>query len=270
MSDTGFIRREVDGIPFYVCRTLESVTGLRHCFSTRSGGVSALPANSLNLSYVDWDSIAAVDENRRRLMTSLNLESMPLATLSQIHSDRVHIIEEKPNQGNDRPRADALATQLRGVALGVQVADCFPVLIADRAGGGIAAVHAGWRGSVQRIAARAVAALRSRFGARPTELLAAIGPGIRGCCFEVGPEVSARFEEQYPGMPLQRPNPANPSRALLDLPQALRLQLAEAGVRASHIFDAGLCTKCNAAEFFSYRGEGPRSGRLMAVIARHK
>jgi polyphenol oxidase len=268
MNDSGFIRREARGVPYYACRSLEGVNGLTHGFSTRRGGVSALPEGSLNLSYLSWDEAAAVDENRARFMAALRLEPVPLQTLSQIHSDRVHIIDEIPDSWHDRPRADALATRLRGVAIAVQVADCFPIILADRTGEAIAAIHAGWRGTVERIAAKTVASMENHLGVSPGDLLAAIGPGIRPCCFEVGHEVSVRFDEAFRGFPLHSPNPSNPSRMLLDLPAALRHQLIEAGVPAGQIRDLALCTMCNRADFFSYRGEGPRSGRLMAVVAR--
>ena len=268
MNESGFIRRESRGVPYYACRALDGVHGLTHGFSTRRGGVSALPEGSLNLTYLSWDEPAAVGENRARFMAALRLELVPLQTLSQIHSDRVHIVETVPDSWNDRPRADAVATRLGGVAIAVQVADCFPTILADRTGAAIAAIHAGWRGTVERIAAKTVASMESHLRASPGDLLAAIGPGIRPCCFEVGHEVSARFDEAFPGVPLQSPNPSNPSRMLLDLPGALRHQLIEAGLPAGQIHDLGLCTMCNRADFFSYRGEGPRTGRLMAVVAR--
>lgn len=267
MSDNGFTRRESGGVFFYTCRALEHIPGVTHGFSTRVGGVSSLPANSLNLTFVDWDTPAAVSENRTRFFSALRLNSVPLATLSQIHSDRIHLLQEVPASG-DRPSADAVATRAGALAIGVQVADCFPVLIADRRGTGIAAVHAGWRGTVQRIAAKTVNCMMAEFAIPPQDLVAAIGPGIRPCCFEVGNEVSTRFDEAFPGVPLHSSNPDDPSRRLLDLPRALRLQLVQAGLPERQIYDLGLCTMCNRAEFFSYRGDGPCTGRLMAVIAR--
>jgi hypothetical protein len=110
--------------------------------------------------------------------------------------------------------------------------------------------------------------MEARFGCEPADLRVAIGPGIRNCCFEVGPEVAAAFETGFPGAALARPRPGSPGKHLVDLPRALRDQLQTAGVGEGNIFDLGACTRCHLEEFFSYRGEGPRAGRLMAVIAR--
>jgi YfiH family protein len=264
MEKNSFVRREANGVPVYVCRALESVPGLRHGFSTRHGGVSLLPEGALNLTDLAWDSAEAVRENRRRFLSAVALETSELATLAQIHSDRVHIIEQNGGAENTRPKADAQITRLRGVAIAVQVADCFPVLVADPAGGAIAAVHAGWRGTAERIVSKAVSAMQSAFGSNPRELLVAVGPGIRACCFEVGPEVLDVFRRNFPGMKL--PPEIRRRSANLDLAAAIRLQLEEAGVPNGKVFDVELCTRCGSDEFFSYRREGGRSGRMMGVI----
>jgi YfiH family protein len=264
MGKNSFVRREATGVPVYVCGALESVPGIRHGFSTRHGGVSMLPEGALNLTNLAWDSAEAVRENRRRFLSAVALESSKLATLSQIHSDRVHIIEQKSGAANTMPQADAQITRLRGVAIAVQVADCFPVLVADSAGGAIAAVHAGWRGTAERIVLKAVSVMQSAFGSNPGDLLIAVGPGIRACCFEVGAEVLDVFRHNFPGMKLPAENPRRPAN--LDLAAAIRVQLGEAGVPDRNVFDVGLCTRCESAEFFSYRREGARSGRMMGVI----
>src|SRR5688572_26273808 len=129
MFSPRFVVREVEGIRFYCSRALEELPFLRHGFSTRNGGVSS--KDSLNLGYVAWDAAERVEENRRRFLTALSLKAESLATLSQIHSDRAHILEEKPMQWNRHTQGDALITGRVGAALGIQVADCFPVLMAD-------------------------------------------------------------------------------------------------------------------------------------------
>jgi YfiH family protein len=264
MVKNNFVLREANGVPLYVCRALESVPGLRHGFSTRRGGISALPQGALNLTNLAWDSPEAVHENRRRFLSAVGLEHAELATLSQIHSDRIHIIEQNRGGRNTRPRADAQMTRLRGIALGVQVADCFPILIADRVMGSIAAVHAGWRGTAERIVSKTVTAIQRTYGSDPRDLLVAIGPGIRACCFEVGPEVLDVFRHNFPEMELPPGNFRGPAH--LDLSEAIAIQLVEAGVEAGNVFDLESCTRCGTAEFFSYRGEGVCSGRMMAVI----
>jgi polyphenol oxidase len=263
MSSEAFVRREVDGLPFYCCTALEELTFLRHGFSTRHGGVSPLPSRSLNLSFVSWDAPERVKENRRKFTHALELPDA-LVTLSQIHSDRVHIIEEKPGQRNPGAQGDALVTRSVGVPLAVQGADCFPILIVDPEAKTIAAVHAGWRGTLARIVVKTIGQMRERFGCDPARLLIAVGPGIRSCCFEVGPEVLQAFQREFAGVQLGETGPCG--RFLLDLRKALEMQFEEAGGSSGRIYDLGKCTRCCADEFFSFRREGPRSGRLMGVI----
>ncbi len=226
-----------------------------------------MPSATLNLSHVSWDAGARVEENRRRFLTVLGLPKESLVTLSQVHSNRVHIIEENPEQWNRRTQGDSLVTQRTGVTLAVQVADCFPVLITDPQTKTIASIHAGWRGTLARIVTRTVAKMHEKFGCDPSRLLVAIGPGIRSCCFEVGREVGEAFEKEFPGSKLAKPRGEKPDKYLVDLSRALDFQFKEAGLSWSHIFDLEACTRCNPGEFFSYRGEGPHSGRMMAVIA---
>jgi len=197
----------------------------------------------------------------------LHLEDAHLATLSQVHSDRLHILDENTPLENGRPEADALATRRGGTAIAVQVADCFPILVTDARRRIVAAIHAGWRGILARIFEKTVAGLRVAFGTDPVDLMVAIGPGIRSCCFEVGPEVVEKFKEEYPRVQLSRPHPTRRRKYFLDLMQALQIQFEAIGLNRDNIFDQGDCTCCSAGEFFSYRREGPRSGRMMGLIA---
>jgi YfiH family protein len=268
MIGNGFVRRDVGGIPYYSCVALERLARVRHAFSTRLGGVATDRGNLLNLSVTSWDTPERVDENRRRFLSALGLGSARLATLSQVHSDRLHIIEDTGGQWNRRREGDALATRLADVALAVLVADCFPILIADPDSGAVAAVHSGWRGTAHRVLSKTIGGLRAAFGSEPPRLLAAVGPGIRSCCFEVGAEVAGLFEEAFPGSNLDRRCAGRAGKYLLDLPGALAIQCAESGLDPERIFDLGACTRCNPQEFFSYRAEGQGAGRMMALIAR--
>jgi YfiH family protein len=148
----------------------------------------------------------------------------------------------------------------------VQTADCLPVLIADRSRKAIAAVHSGWRGTLGRIAAATVGAMQRVCGSDPAQLIVAVGPGIRACCYEVGSDVAESFDKEYPGCGLIQTRPGHQGKYLLDLPKALEIQFHSAGIRPENKFDLGACTRCNVGEFFSYRAEGRRSGRMMAVI----
>jgi copper oxidase (laccase) domain-containing protein len=163
MQNTGFVRREAEGIAYYSCTALENVPHLCHAFSTRHGGVSSMPAQALNLGSVPWDTAAHVLENRRRFLSALNIRPLSLATVSQVHSAEFHIIKTPAHQWNPRTPGDGLATAEEGVALAVQVADCFPVLLADPQTGAIAAVHAGWRGRLFICSSRKRGCLRKPF-----------------------------------------------------------------------------------------------------------
>lgn len=155
---------------------------------------------------------------------------------------------------------DALVTNRPGLLLGVRTADCLPVLMADSTHKAVAAIHAGWRGLVAGVLLRTVEAMAERFGSRPASLVAAIGPAIGPCCYDVGPEVARRFGELFP----ERTDLTG--RAHIDLSEAARRQLVAAGVPAGQIWCVGLCTRCLSGEFYSWRREGPTAGRMLSVI----
>lgn len=168
-----------------------------------------------------------------------------LASLKQIHSADCVAAE---GRSGELGRGDALLENIPGSVVAVKTADCIPVLLVDERNRTVAAVHAGWRGTVARIAPRALDAMRVRFGADPADVRAAIGPGIGKCCYEVGPEVAVHFGEQ--------------GRAHIDLAQANRTQLIEAGIAPQSIYLADFCTFCRPAEFHSFRRDRESAGRL--------
>lgn len=172
----------------------------------------------------------------------------------------------------DRISADVLVSTDPRLAVGVRVADCVPILLADRRGRIVAAVHAGWRGTAARVVAAAVSALQDQFGVAPHDLIAALGPSIRACCYEVGPEVSdafrgAGFAESVTSAWF---SPGKGDRLYLDVPRANRDQLETLGVRADQIFDSGLCTAHHPGVFHSYRRAGTHAGRALGAIRAHK
>ena len=168
-----------------------------------------------------------------------------LACLKQVHS--AECVAAEGRCGELGP-GDALLEDKRGSVVAVKTADCIPILLADGRRRAVAAVHAGWRGTVARIAARALEAMHARFGTEPVDVHAAIGPGIGKCCYEVGPEVARHFGES--------------GRAHIDLTGANRHQLRQAGVAAARIYSADLCTMCRSAEFHSYRRDRDAAGRM--------
>jgi polyphenol oxidase len=268
---------------------------LVHGFSTRPGGVSTLESQHpgppgtekvLNLGYTNWDRRGHVDENRCRFAAALGRANTPLITLRQIHSDIAHVISKVPAQP---PKGDALATRSPGLLLAIQTADCIPILLVDPRHRAVAAIHAGWRGTLARIASKTLGHMQMEFSTKPTDVLAAIGPGIGQCCYEVGPDVVKEFAAQFPHArswfegPFdalasgEDPNPLPwltmmppgheppPPRCHLDLKAANAALLIDAGLSPKNIFTSDLCTSCRADLFFSYRRE-TTTGRMMSVI----
>jgi YfiH family protein len=194
---------QTNGIQILEASPLLRYDWLRHGFSTRPGGASELvktvsgkrkPEKVFNLGYTDWDTRARVDANRATLLAAMDAKAMRLIALRQIHSDVIHNIDrapETPLQG------DAVITQTPGLLLSVQTADCVPILIVDPKRRVVAAVHAGWKGTLRRIAGKTAGQMQMLYGSQPKDLVAAVGPAIARCCFEVGPEVVKEFDSQF-------------------------------------------------------------------------
>ena len=261
------LRSELIGAPF--------VDGFVHGFTSRVGGVSAPPFDTLNLGGKWGDDRAQVSENRRRVERAIwgGAGARPIVVARQVHGATV----VRVRGGGDRAAiagmdADGLCTDVPGVVLGVFVADCVPALLVDPRTGALAAVHAGWRGTVARVLPAAVRALGDEFGARPGNLRVALGPAIGPCCFEVGPEVVAAFEALFAdararGIVVPSPRGAA-GKANVDLKAANRLLLERAGVAPAAIDAGPECTHCERARFFSFRRDGGATGQLMGLVGR--
>jgi hypothetical protein len=256
---------------------------LRHGFSTREGGVSTVyGGNSLNLGWTKDDDPNLVAENRRLFYRSAQQgpsigRDFQTVTLKQVHSALVLPVRRKDGvfegalqtaDGKAVLEADGAVTDLPGVMLGVQTADCVPVLIADVNQRAVAAIHAGWRGTVARIVEKGCATMREEYGSRPEDLVAAVGPSIGACCYAVGEEVRSEFGAQFGyADALFRPRGGHMH---LDLWEANRRQLLDAGVPAERITVIGECTACarfrGERKYFSHRDEHGFTGRMMSVI----
>lgn len=226
--------------------------------STRHGGVSKAPYASLNLGLYTADDPAAVQENRRRFFHSLGASEETAAGAHQVHGDRVLRVEASGQYEG----FDALVTNRPGVFLTVTVADCTPILLYDPRRQVVAAVHAGWRGTVAGIAAKALAAMQREYGAAPADCLAYIGACIDECSYEVDADVADHFPT-----PFRRWDPGR-QKFFLDLKAANRAQLVEAGVPAAHIEVSPHSTVLHNHDYFSHRAEGGRTGRMLALIGR--
>lgn len=290
---------------------------LVHGFSTRNGGVSTAyasgkrkPPGDLNLGFTPTDPRENVERNRELFMRALigagerksrkESETMQLCLVRQIHSGLVHRAigarDEFPvaclgwdHLHRDGLKGDGMIATEPGTLLGIQSADCIPVLVADARQRIAAAFHAGWRGTLARIVERGAGRMRAEFGSRPVDLTAAIGPGIGRCCYSVGEEVRMEFESQfgyadalfqevfdldpikqkYPMLFLtaRAPGHSNLGPSLhLDLVEANRRQLLDAGLAPENIHCLNLCTACNTKRFFSYRAEHGFTGRMLSAI----
>jgi polyphenol oxidase len=267
---------------------------LVHGFSTRTGGVTTAyrpgqRAGELNLGFTQSDTRENVLENRRRFLAAAGAPEMELVTLKQVHSP---VVKRVGKSGADRSapcQGDGLMTDEPGVLLAIQTADCIPVLVADVKKKAVAAFHAGWRGTLQRIVENGVGRMRSEFRSKPEDLVAAIGPGIAACCYAVGEEVRSEFTSQFAYAPelfsevsdsdpihdkypllfltARAPGHSNLGPQIhLDLMEANRRQLLDAGLRPEVITVIGDCTRCQNNRYFSYRAEQGFTGRMLSVV----
>lgn len=258
--------RKTDAIAPIEAPSLSALTGIRHGFFTRQGGVSEGIYAGLNGGVGSADAREAVQENRRRMTAHFDLPPESLLTLHQVHSADVIIVEE-PFAPDARPMADAMVTRRPDVLLGVASADCGPLLFADAEAGVIGAAHSGWKGAFTGVLEATLDSME-RLGARRERITVALGPTISRTAYEVGPEFVDRFTQADAALgQFFSPSP-RAGHALFDLPAfiAARAQAAGAGT----FDDLGLCTYADETRFYSYRrtthrGE-PDYGRLIAAI----
>lgn len=249
------------------CKALDEAGFVRHCFTTRHGGVSQGYLGTMNLSFSREDR-AAVSENYRRLCQAEGF-CLPRFTLTkQVHQTDVLPVEEtRAGMGmtkqSDFAAADGLITDLPETPLAAFTADCGGILLADPVKKAVAAVHSGWRGTLAGIGAKAVHSMTERYGTDPKNVIAAIGPCIGPCCFEVGRDVYDAFTDRWGEQNLFTPKG---EKYLLNLWRALELVLLNAGVQAQNIHCAEICTMCHADEFYSHRATAGKRGNMAAVI----
>jgi len=215
----------LDSARVYRSDALEKLDWLAHGFGTRSS--------------VDWPNTARA------------------ATVRQIHSNRVTVAREPGELGE----GDALITNLPGVALAIRTADCLPILLADPANHAVAAVHAGWRGTVGEILGETLKVMSQEYGTISGNVVIAIGPGIGSCCYEVGPDVAGQFSAWFPEFRSLAHSPVK-----LDLAEANIRQMRRNGGISGQTDSSGLCTRCLAEDFHSYRRDGEAAGRMVSAI----
>ena len=235
-----------------------------HGAFTRLGGRSAPPWHSLNTGHGVGDDLRAVDANHELICGALGLAVGDLVSPHQVHGSRVATVGVA-DRGRVIEATDALITSEPGVPLMLRFADCVPLWFHDPRRGAVGLAHAGWRGTVQRMAAATVAAMGSEFGSQPHDIVAGIGPSIGPCCYEVGADVADAVRTSFGSSASQLLAPQANGRWRLDLWSANRHCLTQAGVTEIEV--AGICTACRTDEWYSHRAEKGRTGRFGAVIA---
>jgi YfiH family protein len=276
LTAAGFYWRELDGVQVLVCEALEAA-GFVNGFSTRAGGTSPMPDQSLNLAGFNEDSAENILENRRRFLKLFpnNSAEWALAGCWQVHGSDVRLVktygEAKPAEDarGDMLYCDAIVSNAENVLAGVKTADCVAILIGDPVTQTFAAIHAGWRGTLAEVATRALRQMIAEYQTQPKDVWVAIGPAAGACCYEVGRDVIDGFGGKFPEQDIF--TETRTDHACVNLTSSNRLQLIAAGVAESHIKIAPLCTMCRTDLFFSYRREKNvhgKVGRLMSVIGR--
>jgi polyphenol oxidase len=248
--------------------TLPELTGPKAviAFSTRAGGVSDAPLNSLNFSVSQGDSRENVRANCTILAEDLGIEPRRIVTCRQVHGDNVQVVDSIPVS---LPVGDALITSTAGMYVGIKTADCLPILLLDQVHRVAAAVHAGWRGTVLRITRKVVRLMRDLFGTRPADIVAALGPAIGPCCYEVDDAVLIPFRQNIPNPErfiTDRNHSGGEDSYSIDLAATNRFELTTEGVPPENIRTLELCTCCHPALFFSHRRDGAASGRHIALV----
>jgi len=260
-------RKYNNSIPLKHFENLDRSEGVFNFMTTRAGGISSGVYASFNLGYTAGDRKAIVNKNRQLLAGALGLTPEGLITSRQSHTNIVRIVgkDDGPADGKT-PYADAQITDVPGKCLVVIVADCVPILLYDPNKRIAAAVHAGWRGTVKRIAMETVRVMKEKYQSNPKDIIAGIGPSIGPCCYEVGPDVIDVVLKELGSRESFLIEGDTLHRARFDLWEANRRQLIEAGISHKNIENALLCTSCHIDKFYSYRKEKEGTGRMMAGI----
>lgn len=265
----GFRYRFSNGVGYFTIDEFERTGKVLTCFSSRIGGISAPPFDSLNLGYKSGDKKENVDENFKRLCGAAGFKFDELVLSDQVHGDKCRTVGYGDRgkgtiyDSNIR-ETDALITGSRDTALCIFTADCVPVFLLDTENNAIGLCHAGWRGIASSIISKTISQMAENYGSKPSCIMAAIGPSIGPCCFNVGPDVADRFESLFKG----RANIVIKDDAGLriSLWEAAKTQLMDTGINPDSIINSGLCTSCKGDLFFSYRRDNSKTGRMVSII----
>lgn len=237
---------------------------VQHGFFSRLGGISPYPWNSLNVGGTVGDDAERVAENRKRLFNVLNKDQTSVYDVWQVHSANVVCTDRPRRDGEDHIQADGILTSSREVTLFMRFADCVPIMLYDPEKKVIGIVHAGWQGTVKKVAAEAVKKMVSFYGSNPKDILTGIGPSICADCYEVKSDVITEVQTKLGDIASEVIIQKSGGRTHFDMWLANKLMLQNSGVEKIEV--SGVCTACNHAEWFSHRADHGKTGRFGAAI----
>lgn len=268
--NTAFSVVNKDGLIYLAIPAFEETGLVKHCFTTRVGGVSQGVYNSLNTSLDKEDPVDNVLKNLDRVCSAVGIDYTRLVLTDQTHEDVIRVVTEADiGKGitvpSDITNTDGLMTNIPGIPLITFYADCVPLFFLDKRNKAIAVTHSGWKGTVKRIGAKTLKQMGEVYGTRPEDCLVGIGPSIEMDCFEVGPEVAQDFRDNFDNW-AKFIEPFGEEKSKIDLWLVNKLMLMELGVPEENITVSGLCTMCNEELLFSYRRDKGRTGSLSAIM----
>jgi len=268
MYQTGL--RKKGEVIYWTSHLLEKTNIINHCFTTRIGGVSKRPYDSLNLGIKKPDSRDAVLKNYEIIGETMGIDVHNMVLSDQIHLDKIRYVDTSDRgkglfYNSDIVGYDGLMTDKKNVALVTFYADCVPLFFVDTKKRAIAMSHAGWKGTVLKIAQKTLNAMKDKFDTNPQDCVVAIGPSIGQCCFEVGLEVVEIFKANFENWRCFCYIKEN-GKGYIDLKRCNQLQLIEMGIPASNIDVSSECTCCSKETFFSHRGDRGTTGSLSGII----
>ena len=261
----------INGVEFVQFNNLKKYESIiSHGFTTRIGGVSSGECSSLNMGFNRKDTRENVLENYRRAAAVLNIDCSNMVLSKQVHDSKIKLVNEKDRgkgifKESDLYGYDGLMTDKRNVALVTFYADCVPLLFFDPEKKVIAGSHSGWRGTLKEIAKETINAMNKEYGCNAEDILAAIGPSIGECCFEVGKEVYDGFKAKHQDID-EYCTWLNDDKLKIDLQRFIKRTMLNQGVREENICISGICTKCNNDIFFSHRGDNGKTGSMTSIM----
>lgn len=253
-------------LQYYTIDEFEKTGLVKHCFSTRNGGVSENEFKSMNLRINSEDKRENILQNYKIICDEIGINFENLVFSNQVHDDKIYIVG-KADCGNGIIKeqkfesADALMTAEPGVPLAVFGADCVPIYFLDTKNRVIALAHSGWKGTVLRIGEKTVRKMNSEFDSKPEDILIGVGPSIKVCHFEVGDEIADIFRTEFGDAVLEKYEKYH-----VNLQEAIKIQLKNAGIPDKNIIDSGICTYCHGDLFFSHRKTGGKRGVMAALM----